>query len=581
MTYTNNISSTYVPNEYTAYAKALFIGESPGEDEEKFLRPFVGPSGHLLRDTIVRNGVSDKEFSFGNLCNYRPLHNIYNYLRNARQLQEGNKELENYIRTNPPNVIIPLGNEALQFVTGGKRTKAATWRGSIIESRFRREDGTIIKCIPTYHPARVIREQTLIPTFDLDIKRILNDSKFPDFQYTPREYVINPTGIALESAAERLLLGAHSLAVDIESSKKDSRIICVGFANSGNYAVTIFPDNAHSITIINKLLSSDLPKIFHFGFYDYCMLRHYGYTVNNYAFDTYIAQHTLNAGQPNFLYHLTSIYTREPYYKSEGRAELPNDTKVWAEKSDKIAVGTYNCKDCCVTFEIAEEQRKELGDEELDKIFEQEMSFIPWMTHMSEAGMLVDMERRELFQKALLVRWKIMNDALDFLCRTPVNVQSPKLKDILYKDLGLPERKHRDKNGKWVVTTDEDALVATVAWVRGKMNEVKTEAAKKRWEKLLIIVQTIIQIRGIRKMLSSYINPRVSIDNRLRSLFKIGPETGRLAANKFVDKTGLNAQTYPRDPIEIPDNLDMDILEQVSLMKADIDEEQDEIFEAA
>ena len=578
MSYTGNISDIYVPNYYASNARILFIGESPGEDEEKLLTPFVGPSGSLLRDTITSNGLDDKQCSFANLSNHRPLHNVFHYLRGSNAISKGQEEIENYIRRNPPNVIVPLGDEALFFTTGGLHKKSGTWRGSIIESKFRRDDGTAIKCIPTYHPARVIREQTLIPSFDLDIKRIISDSNFSEFNYTKREYIINPTGVELETLVERFSK-EPSLAVDIESTKKTARIICVGFAVNPNLAITIFPDSIHQVACINKLLSSPSKKIFHFGFYDYLMLRLYGYEVNNYDFDTYIAQHTLNAGQPNTLAHLSSIYTREPYYKQEGRAELPSDSKVWAEKSDKNEVGIYNCKDCCVTYEIAQAQKVELEEEKLTGIFEQEIGFIPWLTRMSEAGMLVDRERHELFQKALLVRWKQLNDAIDFLCRTPVNVRSPKLKDILYKDLSLPERKKRDKKtGKWNVTTDEDALVATIAWCKGKMDESKKPDTKSYYEKRLLIVQSIREIRGLAKMASSYVSIKLSVDNRIRSMFKIGPETGRLAANKFVDHTGLNAQTYPRDPITIPDNLDIDLSTIIAQMKLE-KEDEDDIFE--
>lgn len=50
-----------------------------------------------------------------------------------------------------------------------------------------------------------------------------------------------------------------------------------------------------------------------------------------------------------------------------------------------------------------------------------------------------------------------------------------------------------------------------------------------------------------------YVLSELSEDGRSRSLYKNGPETGRWAASKFVDGTGYNHMTNPRDPIEVSD----------------------------
>jgi len=42
-------------------AQVVMIGEAPGEDENKFLVPFVGPAGQVLSDVLYTAGISRKE----------------------------------------------------------------------------------------------------------------------------------------------------------------------------------------------------------------------------------------------------------------------------------------------------------------------------------------------------------------------------------------------------------------------------------------------------------------------------------------------------------------------------------------
>jgi hypothetical protein len=150
---------------------------------------------------------------------------------------------------------------------------------------------------------------------------------------------------------------------------------------------------------------------------------------------------------------------------------------------------------------------------------------------------------------------------LDRMVGFETNVRSPKLKNILFdKDkMGLPPRRNRDGS----LTTDEDAIVSLIAYCKDKLDSVVRQDAKIGWQIKLAICSTILEIRGIRQVLSNYVlermrdgTSRLSSDFRLRSTFKVGgTETWRWAAMKYVDGTGFNAQTLPRDPVEVDDSL--------------------------
>lgn len=66
--------------------------------------------------------------------------------------------------------------------------------------------------------------------------------------------------------------------------------------------------------------------------------------------DTLVRHHTLWPELSHKLDYQTFQYTREPYYKDEG--------KNWTVK-EKAKMKRYNCKDVCVTLEIYNEQEKE------------------------------------------------------------------------------------------------------------------------------------------------------------------------------------------------------------------------------
>ena len=65
-----------------------------------------------------------------------------------------------------------------------------------------------------------------------------------------------------------------------------------------------------------------------------------------------------------------------------------------------------------------------------------------------------------------------------------------------------------------------------------------------------------------------------SSDGKIHSTVTVaGPETGRFSMSKYVDNTGVNAQTFPRDSIEIPEEL-TDIKNAVALIE-ELSEELD------
>lgn len=553
------IGSIKVPNLIIPNSKILLVGESPGEDEEKAGEPFVGNSGQLLMNTISRFGISRNDISLANLCQYRPRGNKFELLRGTDQLKDGERELRDIIKAGAYNVIGALGNEPLTYLCG--KYGISKYRGSIIPSTISER-----KVVPTFHPAYIVRNEGEYPTFAADVKRIVDESQRPTLDYTERNYYISPSFEWLELNKERYL-SAPYLACDIESIKNTTTILCHSFAISPNESICL-PHNDMYMPYIMELYASRAVKIFHFGIYDYEMLLVNGIDVKHYTEDTYILQHSLQPELPRGLDYLTSIHTREPYYKSEGRADIPDNTKAWSDKVDKNKLYIYNCKDSAVTYEIWEALMADVREDEYaQSTYDYEMSILPIALEIGRNGMLMDEEKKKYMEMALAQKWAKLQFALNMIAGKEVNVNSPKdMPALLYTQFKLPTRRKRGGG----ITTDEDAVVSLITYCKGYIDNLKTEKSRLQWQVKFEACKLILEIRGIRKLLSSYIKPAISSDGRVRSTYNVGgTETGRWSAFKYVDKTGINAQTLPREELVLPDTLDPDfnILKWINQIK--------------
>jgi uracil-DNA glycosylase len=562
----------YVPDEGPCDARILFVGEAPGEQEYEQLRPFIGPSGDILTNVLARNGIDRNEVRLANLAHHRPFNNKFDKLLNTEVFKDSLRNLYQHIQDYKPTVIAPLGSWPLAFLTGKKGIKK--WRGSILSYIHDEE----IKVISTFHPAAVLRDRGMYPTFDLDIKRIIQDSAFREKRLPIRTYITDPRGLDLEEWTQRLCEAPY-LACDIETVKRSRHILCVGFSPSPDVGVCIVPSHHEGRRAIERILESDAAKIFQFGTFDTLQLQENGYTIRDpkaeklgrlYYWDTLIAQHAMAPELPRSLEYLTSIHTREPYYKTEGRGTIPDDAKGWSMKVDKNNLYIYNGKDTCTTFEIFTIQKAEIleqrpngewFDRDLVESFDYSMSMLEVANHISAAGLPIDRERRALLERVLLEKWAKKQFILDRMTGYETNVRSPKLKNILYdKDkLALPTRRNRDGG----ITTDEDAIVSLISFCKDKLDSVSRPEAVLGWKIRLAVCQTVLEIRGIRQVLSNYIlekmrdgTSRLGPDLRMHSTVKVGgTETFRWSMSKYVDGTGFNAQTLPRDPVDVDDSL--------------------------
>jgi DNA polymerase len=143
-------------------APLMFIGEAPGEQEDKRGEPFVGPAGELLDRMIEAMGWTRQSVYIGNALKCRPPGN-----RNPQpdELAQCTPFLDAQIRAIAPRIIVTLGRPATNHVLR-KDAPISSLRG-----RFHDRAG--VKVMPTFHPAYLLREPEKKKDTWADLKQVI------------------------------------------------------------------------------------------------------------------------------------------------------------------------------------------------------------------------------------------------------------------------------------------------------------------------------------------------------------------------------------------------------------------------
>ena len=142
--------------EGAARAAVMFVGEQPGDQEDRVGRPFVGPAGRLFDEALdaagidrglvyVTNAVKHFKFVRQELVKRR-LHKK----PNAAQVRACNPWLREEIRVVKPKLVVALGSTAAQALLGNA-FRVTQHRGEVVASEWA---GPVLA---TVHPSSVLR----------------------------------------------------------------------------------------------------------------------------------------------------------------------------------------------------------------------------------------------------------------------------------------------------------------------------------------------------------------------------------------------------------------------------------------
>jgi DNA polymerase len=129
-------------------AQICFVGEAPGEDEDKQGKPFVGRAGQLLDRMIVAMGLKPEEDVY--VCNILKCRPPGNRRPTPVETETCIPYLHDQLANVKPKVMVALGNTAVAALLG---TKMGITK---IRGEWKLYRGTTL-VMPTYHPSYLLR----------------------------------------------------------------------------------------------------------------------------------------------------------------------------------------------------------------------------------------------------------------------------------------------------------------------------------------------------------------------------------------------------------------------------------------
>ncbi len=147
----------------------MWIGEAPGEQEERQGRPFVGKAGQNLDSFLNSLGIARTDVYITNAVKYRPVQKgptgrLRNRTPAPKEIEVFVPWLTEEIALVAPQHVVTLGNTPLQALLG---------KGALIgnlHGTWQAWEG--IPLYPMYHPAAIIYRRELGEVVAKDIKRL-------------------------------------------------------------------------------------------------------------------------------------------------------------------------------------------------------------------------------------------------------------------------------------------------------------------------------------------------------------------------------------------------------------------------
>lgn len=529
------ISTKQVPNVFptsSADYRLAVVGEAPGEREEAFGQPFIGPSGDLLSSLLASCGITRSACFIGNVCKYRPPGNDITEFGYAHpKVQEGWLELQDELKTYAPHAILALGDTPLHFLTG--RMGITSWRGSILTSPYG-------KVIPSIHPAAVLREYKQWPLLRFDIQRAREEANSPNLHLPQRTLELDLTANEICHRLDNWPAG-KLLSFDIEGGLGAFPCCSVADLSSRGFIIAWGRHSENeqgriAVSLSLALYSQAIPKVLQNSLYDRFVLAYaYRMLIRNVVEDTMVKHWEIypeasgkqedetgkaKKGMGKNLGVICSIWTREPYYKFERKTDDPN--KFYE----------YCIKDSCVTLEACLAMDNALSPHAL-RHYRFNMDLLSPLLYMELRGIRYDATTAASELAKVRVALAECSQRLSLragysLTGAKGSVSATKLKKCLYAEKGYPEQK-KGRGADAKTSTDVNSILN----LQKKLPDDPFLADILLHRKLESLVETL--------------EVRTDPDGRVRCGYNlVGTETGRLTCYTSPTGSGANLQTITK-----------------------------------
>ena len=323
------------------------------------------------------------------------------------------------------------------------------------------------------------------------------------------------------------LLTTEILAIDTETTgtePMEAELVGMSFSDAENraYYIPVPANREEALKIVNELRpvyeNEKSMKVGQNIKYDMIVLWNYGVCVKGPLFDTMLAHYVLQPELRHNMDYLAEIYL---HYRTIHIDELIGP-KGKNQKSMRdlppCNVYRYACEDADVTLKLKNVLEKELKEQGAEHLFHEiEMPLVPVLVHMETNGVRIDTEALKQSSEHFTVRLQEIEKDIYEMAKETFNISSAKqVGEILFDKLRIVEKAKKTKTGQYV--TSEEVLQSH----RGKH----------------AIIDKILEYRGLKKLLSTYIDSLPQL---------INPCTGRIhtSFNQAVTATGRLSSSNP------------------------------------
>ena len=352
------------------------------------------------------------------------------------------------------------------------------------------------------------------------------NAKFESIKTTQHEYKLVENEEELHKLYD-FFITKEAVSIDTETTSTDAisaELVGLSFSVEENKAfyVPIPANNEEAIKyvqIFKPLYEND--KIMKIGQnikYDYEVLSRYGVTLQGKMFDTMIAHYLI---QPELHHNMDYMAETLLGYQTIHIEELlgPKGKKQKNMRDlSPTDIYEYAAEDADITLRlknVLEPRLKELGVEEL--FWNIEMPLVHVLADMELNGVCLDTEALQDTSKIFTERMKQYEQEIYKEAGEEFNISSPKqVGDILFGKLQIMDKPKKTKTGQYV--TSEEVLQSL---------ESKSP-----------IVRNILNYRGMKKLLSTYIDALPKL---------INPRTGHIhtSFNQALTATGRLSSSDP------------------------------------
>lgn len=324
-----------------------------------------------------------------------------------------------------------------------------------------------------------------------------------------------------------LLSCASAFAFDTETTGVDPmnvELVGLSFALKEHEAYYIpIPEEQEKAREIVNIFKSALenPKSLKIGQnikYDYIVLHNYGIHVKGDFFDTMVAHYLLQPEQYHNMDYLANVYLGYEPVSIEKLIGPKGKKQLSMRQVPVEQVCEYAAEDADVTLQLKNQLEKELKTEKMEKLFyDIEMPLTKVLADMEITGVNVDITELKSSSDILTRRMNELEQEIFQLAGVTFNVSSARqVGEVLFERLKIDEKAKKTKTGQY--STTEEIL----------------EKLRSRHP----IVGKILDQRGIRKLLSTYINALPEL---------INPKTGKIhtSFNQTITSTGRLSSSNP------------------------------------